>query len=84
VVSLSLKFAGQKKRLLNVFPKLEAIKQTKVNVSVYLGNYPDIGDNGTAYQRQRDTIKEAITTYGTNHILGKSRSSPPSERGSHF
>jgi hypothetical protein len=41
-------------------------------MGVYLGNYPDINDNGTAYQRQRDTIKDAINTYGTSNILGKS------------
>lgn len=49
---------------------LEAIKQTKVNMTVYLGNYPIATDNGTAYDRQRDTIKAAIQTYGTTHIGG--------------
>ncbi|KJA26416.1 glycoside hydrolase family 17 protein [Hypholoma sublateritium FD-334 SS-4] len=49
---------------------LEAIKQTKVNMTVYLGNYPVPTDNGTAYTRQRDEIKAAIQTYGTDHIGG--------------
>jgi exo-beta-1,3-glucanase (GH17 family) len=48
---------------------LEAIKQTKVDMQVYLANYPT-PDDATAYTRQRDTIKEAIQTYGTDHILG--------------
>jgi len=49
---------------------LEAIKQTKVNMTVYLANYPAANDNGTAYQRQRDTIKQALQTYGTDHVAG--------------
>jgi len=49
---------------------LEAIKQTKVDMTVYLGNYAIATDNGTAYQRQRDLIKAAIQTYGTDHIGG--------------
>ena len=49
---------------------MEAIKQTKVNISVYLGNYNVPTDQGAAYVRQRDTIKEAIQTYGTDNILG--------------
>ncbi|KAI0044169.1 glycoside hydrolase family 17 protein [Auriscalpium vulgare] len=48
---------------------LEAIKQTKVNISVFLGNYPVPTDN-TAYTRQRDTIIAAIQTYGTDNIAG--------------
>lgn len=49
---------------------LEAIKQTKVNMTVYLGNYAIATDNGTAYQRQRNEITAAIQTYGTAHIGG--------------
>ncbi|KAF9560495.1 glycoside hydrolase [Agrocybe pediades] len=49
---------------------LEAIKQTKVDMTVYLGNYVIPTDNNAAYQRQRDVIKSAITTYGTDHIGG--------------
>lgn len=48
---------------------LEAIKQTKVDVKLFLGNYPDITDD-SVYTRQRDAIKEAIQTYGTDHIEG--------------
>lgn len=49
---------------------LEAIKQTKVNMTVWLGNYPIATDNGAAYQRQRDEIKAALQTYGTSNIGG--------------
>ncbi|OBZ72004.1 putative glucan endo-1,3-beta-glucosidase btgC [Grifola frondosa] len=48
---------------------LEAIKQTKVDLKVYLANYP-IPTNSTPYTRQRDAIIEAIQTYGTDNILG--------------
>ncbi|KAF5321222.1 hypothetical protein D9619_000496 [Psilocybe cf. subviscida] len=48
---------------------LEAIKQTKVDMEVYLGNYVVDGDP-TAYERQRDEIKKAIETYGVDHIAG--------------
>ncbi|KAK0480116.1 glycoside hydrolase family 17 protein [Armillaria novae-zelandiae] len=49
---------------------LEAVKQTNVNMTVFLGNYPVSTDNDTAYDRQRDLIKSAIQTYGTDHIGG--------------
>ncbi|KAG6853990.1 hypothetical protein C0991_011854 [Blastosporella zonata] len=49
---------------------LEAIKQTKVNMSVYLANYNLATDNGTAYMRQRNEIQAAIQTYGTTNIAG--------------
>ncbi|KAF8812314.1 glycoside hydrolase family 17 protein [Phlegmacium glaucopus] len=48
---------------------LEAIKQTKIDMQVFVGNFIVDGDP-TAYTRQRDTIKDAITTYGTDHIAG--------------
>ncbi|KAF8974172.1 glycoside hydrolase family 17 protein [Flammula alnicola] len=48
---------------------LEAIKQTKVDMQVYLGNFVVDGDT-TAYERQRDVLKSAIQTYGTDHIAG--------------
>ncbi|KAJ7584368.1 glycoside hydrolase family 17 protein [Mycena floridula] len=48
---------------------LEAIKQTKVNMQVFLGNYP-IPDDNTPYTRQRDLIKSALQTYGTANIAG--------------
>ncbi|TEB26994.1 glycoside hydrolase [Coprinellus micaceus] len=49
---------------------LEAIKRTKVDMEVFLGNYPVPTDGGEAYRRQRDAMKEAIKTYGTDHIAG--------------
>lgn len=39
-------------------------------MQVWLGNYAIATDNGTAYKRQRDVIKTAIQTYGTDHIGG--------------
>jgi len=39
-------------------------------MTVFLGNYPIPTDNGTAYERQRDVIKSAIQTYGTDHVGG--------------
>ena len=54
----------------DVFLQLEAIERTKVNVSVYLGNYAVPTDGGASYIRQRDTIKEALQTYGADHVLG--------------
>jgi exo-beta-1,3-glucanase (GH17 family) len=50
--------------------QLEAIKQTKVNMDVYLGIYPAATDGGQAYERQRDLVIDAIKTYGTDHIVG--------------
>lgn len=49
---------------------LEAIKRTKVDMEVWLGNYVIPTDNGVSYRRQRDILKEAIETYGTDHIAG--------------
>lgn len=49
--------------------QLEAIKQTKVDMEVFLGNYVLPEDN-EPYVRQRDIIKNAIQTYGTNNIAG--------------
>jgi len=48
---------------------LEAIRQTKVDVEVYVGNYV-VTNDASAYQRQRQAIKEALETYGTDHIAG--------------
>jgi exo-beta-1,3-glucanase (GH17 family) len=39
-------------------------------MQVFLGNYPLATDNGAAYKRQRDVIKQAIQTYGTSNIAG--------------
>ncbi|KAH9482792.1 putative glucan endo-1,3-beta-glucosidase btgC [Psilocybe cubensis] len=48
---------------------LEAIRQTKVDLQVYLGNYVVDGDPG-AYERQRDVLKQALMTYGSDNIAG--------------
>ena len=50
--------------------QLAAIQETKVNLSVYLGNYPEATDNGTAYERQKGEIQTALQTYGANNVLG--------------
>jgi hypothetical protein len=50
--------------------QLEAIKQTKVDMQVFLGNYVLPDDNDAAYNRQRTAIKSAIETYGVDHIEG--------------
>ncbi|KAG9126231.1 hypothetical protein FRC07_004339 [Ceratobasidium sp. 392] len=47
---------------------LQAVKDTKVNMQVFVGIY--VTDDDTAYTRQRDLIKDAITTYGVDHIAG--------------
>ena len=39
-------------------------------MTVWLANYNVATDNGTAYQRQRNLIQQAIQTYGTDHIGG--------------
>ena len=49
--------------------QLEAIKQTKVDMQVYVGNYV-VSDNIIVYQRQRDAIKDALQTYGADHVAG--------------
>ncbi|TBU42763.1 glycoside hydrolase [Dichomitus squalens] len=48
---------------------LEAIKQTKVNMTVWLGNYP-VPTDPAPYERQRDAIIDALKTYGTDHVSG--------------
>ncbi|CAE7136729.1 unnamed protein product [Rhizoctonia solani] len=49
---------------------LQAIQDTKVNLEVFVGIY--VNEDDTAYTRQRDLIKDAITKYGTDHIAGVS------------
>jgi exo-beta-1,3-glucanase (GH17 family) len=49
---------------------LEAIKQTKVNMTVWLGDYTIPTDNHAAYIRQRDVIVDALKTYGADHVGG--------------
>jgi exo-beta-1,3-glucanase (GH17 family) len=39
-------------------------------MSVWLGNYNNPDDNGTAYNAQKTAIVSAIKTYGTDHIEG--------------
>ncbi|KAI0749740.1 glycoside hydrolase [Daedaleopsis nitida] len=48
---------------------LEAITQTKVDMQVWLGNYP-VATDPAPYERQRDAIIAAIKKYGTDHIAG--------------
>jgi glucan 1,3-beta-glucosidase len=49
---------------------LQAIEDTKVNMTVWLGVYVDV--NETAYNVQLAAVKDAIKTYGTAHISGVS------------
>ncbi|KAJ3996235.1 glycoside hydrolase family 17 protein [Lentinula boryana] len=49
---------------------LEAIQLTKVNMTVFIANYPDATDDGVAYNRQKSAIESAIQAYGTDHIGG--------------
>ncbi|KAG2110247.1 glycoside hydrolase family 17 protein [Suillus discolor] len=49
---------------------LAAIQATKVNMSVYLGNYPDATDNGAAYTRQKGEIQTALQQYGAANVAG--------------
>jgi exo-beta-1,3-glucanase (GH17 family) len=49
---------------------LDAIQQTKVNMSVYLGNYAAPNDNNVAYDRQRTELDSVLQKFGTDHVLG--------------
>jgi exo-beta-1,3-glucanase (GH17 family) len=49
---------------------MDAIQRTKVNMTVYIGNYAISTDNNTAYQRQRDEIVQAIDNFGVGSIGG--------------
>ncbi|KAN0093016.1 glycoside hydrolase family 17 protein [Tylopilus felleus] len=49
---------------------LDAIQLTKVNMNVWLGNYPQSTDNGTAYERQRGEIQTALQQFGAAHVAG--------------
>ncbi|KAG5342314.1 hypothetical protein C0989_003444 [Termitomyces sp. Mn162] len=46
-----------------------AIKQTKVEMEVFVGIYV-LPDDNESYIRQRDIVKDAIQTYGVDHIAG--------------
>ncbi|EPT05523.1 hypothetical protein FOMPIDRAFT_158561 [Fomitopsis schrenkii] len=48
---------------------LEAIKQTKVNMTAWLAVY-NVPDNATAYEEQRDKVVDALKTYGPDHVGG--------------
>ena len=48
---------------------MEAIKQTKVNMTVFPGIY-NIPTDSTPYTRQKALITDALTTYGTDNIGG--------------
>ncbi|KAG8951266.1 hypothetical protein FRC04_006505 [Tulasnella sp. 424] len=47
---------------------LDAIQQTKTDLSVYIGIYIDNDD--TVYTRQRDAVQRILKTYDVNHVLG--------------
>ncbi|KAJ1024087.1 hypothetical protein NDA16_002926 [Ustilago loliicola] len=47
---------------------LEAIKQTKVDMQVFLAVWVD--DNAVTFKRQVDNIVDAVKQYGTDHIAG--------------
>jgi len=49
---------------------LDAIQQTKVNMSVVVANYPIATDNGSAYTTQAVLLEHAIQTFGTDNIIG--------------
>ncbi|KAH6915034.1 glucan 1,3 beta-glucosidase [Coprinopsis sp. MPI-PUGE-AT-0042] len=48
---------------------LEAIKQTKVEMEVFLGIYT-VPDDLDAYTRQRDAVMDALKEYGAEHVAG--------------
>jgi exo-beta-1,3-glucanase (GH17 family) len=70
VPSLYVSILFDDTRWLNASGQLEAIKQTKVDMTVYLGNYAIPDDSNAAYNRQRDAIQAALQTYGTDHVFG--------------
>ncbi|WRT66715.1 uncharacterized protein IL334_003678 [Kwoniella shivajii] len=47
---------------------LQAIQDTKVNMTVWLGIYVD--SNETAYTSQVSAVSDALKTYGTDHVSG--------------
>ncbi|KZS94172.1 glycoside hydrolase [Sistotremastrum niveocremeum HHB9708] len=49
--------------------QLDAIQRTKVNMSVWLGNYVLPGDDA-GYTRQRDEITTALKAFGTTNVAG--------------
>ena len=49
---------------------MDAIQRTKVNMTVYLGNYNVPDDAGSAYDRQRDELQTAMEAFGIDNIGG--------------
>ena len=49
---------------------MDAIQQTKVNMTVYLGNYNVPNDAGAAYDRQKQELQTAMQSFGTGNIGG--------------
>ncbi|WWC62957.1 uncharacterized protein I303_105555 [Kwoniella dejecticola CBS 10117] len=47
---------------------LQAIQDTKVDMTVWLGIYVD--SNETAYENQLAAVSDALKTYGTDHVSG--------------
>jgi len=47
---------------------MDAISQTKVNLSIYIGIYVD--NNDTVYTRQRDEAQSLLNLYGADGVLG--------------
>ncbi|KAG6903424.1 hypothetical protein C0995_005447 [Termitomyces sp. Mi166 len=64
----SLEICRQVDDLLGDF-QLEAIKQTRVEMEVFVGIYV-LPNDDASYIRQRDIVKEAILTYGVDQIAG--------------
>uniref|UniRef100_A0A0W0EUR7 glucan endo-1,3-beta-D-glucosidase n=1 Tax=Moniliophthora roreri TaxID=221103 RepID=A0A0W0EUR7_MONRR len=50
--------------------QLDAIERTKVDLNVYIANYPIATDNNAAYERQRDAMKDALQKFGADHVAG--------------
>ncbi|GAA5846379.1 hypothetical protein JCM9279_001352 [Rhodotorula babjevae] len=47
---------------------LQAIDDTKVNMTVWIGAY--VGDNSTVNEQQQQDVLDALTLYGTEHVSG--------------
>ncbi|KPV74362.1 glycoside hydrolase family 17 protein [Rhodotorula graminis WP1] len=47
---------------------LQAIEDTKVNMTVWIGAY--VGDNSTVNEQQQQDVLDALTLYGTEHVSG--------------
>lgn len=73
IATRQLKWYGtpcsEREAQLTSFRQLEAIKQTKVEMEVFLGIYT-VPDDQDAYTRQRDAVMEALKEYGAEHVAG--------------